>query len=144
MKRVGDLLSSGSSSDEYSPSSSVSSQRTAKANKMATGEAEITMRDLYVQLNSIKRDFDSNFGSLRMDIETLRLELQRDIELIRDDVEGVKTSIHKAWEDIEEKKSNLSSNGNRIPELSATCETLKDQLNAEKQRNLKLESNLNE
>ena len=50
---------------------------------MATGEVEITMRDLYVQLNSIKRDFDSNFGSLRMDIETLRLELQRDIKLIR-------------------------------------------------------------
>ena len=87
MKRVRDLLSSGSSSDEYSPSSSVSSQRTAKANKMATGEADITMRDLYVQLNSIKRDFDSNFGSLRMDIETLRLDLQRDIKLIRDDVE---------------------------------------------------------
>ena len=74
-----------------------------------------------------------------MDIETLRLELQRDIKLIKDDVEGVKTSIHKAREDIEENKSNLSSNGNRIAELSATSETLKDQLNAEKQRNLKLE-----
>ena len=133
MKLVRDLLSSGSSSDEYSPSSSVSSQRTAKAHKMATGEAEITMRDLYVQLNSIKKNLDSNFGSLRMDIETLRLELQRDIKLIRDDVEGVKISIHKAWEDIEENKSNLSSNGHRIAELSATCETLKDQLDAEKQ-----------
>ena len=68
---------------------------------MATGEAEITTRDLYVQLNSVKRDFDSSFGSFRMDIKTLRLELQRDIKLIRDNVEGVKTSIHKAWEDIE-------------------------------------------
>ena len=100
MKRVKDLLSSGLSSDECC---SVSSQRTAKANKMATGEAEIAMRDLYVQLNSIKRDFDSNFGSLGTDIETLRSELQRDIKVIRDDVEGVKTSIHKAWKDIEEK-----------------------------------------
>ena len=71
MKRVRDLLSS--SSDKYSPSSSVSRQRTAK---VTTGEAEITMRDLYVQLNSIKRDFDSNFGSLRTDIETVKLELQ--------------------------------------------------------------------
>ena len=107
---------------------------------MVTREAEITMRDLYVQLNSIKRDFDSDFGSLRMDIETFRLELQRDIKLKRDDdVEGVKTSIHKAWEDIEENKSNFISNGNHTAELSATCETLKDQLNAEKQRNLKLE-----
>ena len=68
MKRVRDLLSSGSPSDEHSPFSSVSSQRTAKVNKMATGEAVNTMRDLYVQLNSIKRDFDSNFGSLRMGI----------------------------------------------------------------------------
>ena len=126
MKRVRDLLSSGSSSNEYSPSSSVSSQRTAKANKMATGEAAITMRNLYIQLNSIRRGFDSNFGSLRMDIETLRLELQRDVKLIRDNVEGMKTSIHKAWEDIEENKSNLSSNGNCIAELSATCETLAD------------------
>ena len=81
---------------------------------MATGEAEITMRDLNVKLNSNERDFDSNFGSLRMDIETLRLELHRDIKLIRDDVEGVKTSIHKAWKDTEENKSNLTSNGNRI------------------------------
>ena len=32
----------------------------------------------------------------------------------------------------------LSSNGNRIAELSATSETLKDQLKTEKQRNLKL------
>ena len=63
----------------------------------------------------------------------------RDIKLIRDDAEGVKTSIHKAWEDIEENKSNLTSNGKRTAELSATCETLKDQLNAGKQRNLKLE-----
>ena len=121
MKPVRDLLSSGSSSNEYNPSSSVSSQRTAKANKMATGEAELTIRDLYVQLNSIKRDFDSNFGLFRMDIEILRLELQGDIKLIRDDVE-----------EIEENKSNLSSNGNRIAKLSAACETLKDQLNAKK------------
>ena len=67
------------------------------------------------------------------------MRLHRDVKLIRDDVEGVKTSIHRAWEAIDENKSNFSSNDNRMAEPSATYETLKDQVNAEKQHNLKLE-----
>ena len=88
MKRVCDLiLSSGSSSDEASPNhpnqKTVQRSKPSKVAKV-TEASDVTLRDTFMQLNGIKRDFDSSFGDLRQDIQTTSIELQRDIKIIRD------------------------------------------------------------
>ena len=68
MKRARDLLSS-SSSEESSPAKAAC--RLAEVNKMADEgdmivEGEVTIKDLFVQLDMMKR----NFSGLRSDIES--------------------------------------------------------------------------
>ena len=75
MKRVRDLLSS-SSSEESSPAKAAG--RLPKVNKMLgecdmAVEGEVTIKDLCVQLNIIKRNFERDFSGLRSDIESFRL-----------------------------------------------------------------------
>ena len=86
MKRVRDwILSSGSSSDEDSPSHpSQKIVQRSKSSEMAevTEVSDVTLRDIFMELNEIKRDFDSSFGDLRQNIQTTRIELQRDIKII--------------------------------------------------------------
>ena len=60
-----------------------------------TEASDVTLRDIFMQLNGIKRDFDSSFGDLRQDIQTTRIELQRDIKIIRDEVDEF-----KKWEKL--------------------------------------------
>ena len=101
MKHVGNLiLSSGSSSDEASPSHpSQKIVQRSKSSKMAevTKASDVTLRDIFMQLNGIKRDFNSSFGDLRQDIQTKRIELHRDIKIIRDEVDEFRKSLENVW-----------------------------------------------
>ena len=77
MKRARDLLSSFSS-EESSPAKAAG--RLAKVNKMADEgdtivEGEVTIKDLFVQLNMMKHNFERNFSGLRSDIKSYRPEL---------------------------------------------------------------------
>ena len=82
MKRVRDLLSS-SSSEKSSPAKAAG--RLPKVNKMAdegdmTVEGEVMIKDLFVQLNMMKCNFERGFSGLRSDIKSFRLELQNDLK----------------------------------------------------------------
>ena len=86
MKRLRDLLSS-SLSEESSPAKAAG--RLAKVNKMADEgdmivEGEVTIKDLFVQLNMMKSNFERNFSGLKSDIESYRLELQNGLNSLND------------------------------------------------------------
>ena len=101
MKRVRDfILSSESSSDEAGPSHpSQKIVQGSKSSKMTevTKASDVTLRDILMQLNGIKRDFDSSSGDLRQDIQTTRIELQRNIKIIRDEVDEFRKSLENVW-----------------------------------------------
>ena len=62
-----------------------------------TEASDVTLRDIFMQLNGIKRDFDSSFGDLRQDIQTTRIQLQRNIKIIRDEVDEFRKSLENVW-----------------------------------------------
>ena len=141
MKRARDLLSS-SSSDESSPAKATG--RLPKVNKMADEgdmavEGEVTIKDLFVQLNMMKRNFERGFSGLRSDIESFRLELQNDLKSLNDRVDKMESSVENAWEEINDVKSNMDSKQQDTENLKATVKSLKTELELQRQRNIKLE-----
>ena len=140
MKRARDLLSS-SSSEESSPAKAAG--RLAKVNKMADEsdmivEGEVTIKDLFVQLSMMKRNFERNFTGLRSDIESYRLELQNDLKSLNDRVDSIKSSVENACDEINDNKSNMESSQQDMEHLKATVKSLKTELELQKQRNIKL------
>ena len=141
MKRARDLLSS-SSSEESSPAKAAG--RLPKINKMADEgdmavEGEVTIKDLFVQLNMMKRNFERGFSGLGSDIESFRLELQNDLKSLNDRVDKVESSVKNVWEEINDVKSNMDSSQQDTENLKATVKSLKTELELQRQRNIKLE-----
>ena len=138
MKRVRDLiLSSGSSSDEASPNHpSQKIVQRSKSSKMAevTKASDVTLRDIFMQLNGIERDFDSSFGDWRQDIQTTRIELQRDIKIIRDEVDEFKKSLENVWATVDDSKERIALHAQENASLKSACATLKDEVNLQRQR----------
>ena len=92
-----------------------------------------------MQLNRIKRDFDSSFGDLRQDIQTTRIELQRDIKIIRDEMDEFKKSLENVWAAVDDNKEKIALHAQEIAPLKSACVTLKDEVNLQRQKNLQLE-----
>ena len=136
MKRVHNLiLSSGSSSDEASPSHpSQKIVQRSKSSKMVevTEASDVTLRDIFMQLNGIKWDFDSSFEDLRQDIQTTRIELQRDIKIIRDQVDEFKKSLKNVWAAVDDNKEKIALHAQEIASLKSACATLKDEVNLQR------------
>ena len=143
MKYVHDLiLSSGSSSDDASPSNpSQKIVQRSKSSKMAevTEASDVTLRDIFIQLKRIKRDFDSSFGDLRQNIQTTRIELQRDIKITRDEVDEFRKSLENVWAAVDDNKEKIASHAQEIASLKSACATLKHKVNLQRQKNLQLE-----
>ena len=141
MKRARDLLSS-SSSEESSPAKAAG--RLLKVNKMADEgdmavEGEVTIKDLFVQLNMMKHNFERDFSGLRSDIEPFRLELQNDLKSLNDGVNKMESSVKNARKEINDVKSNMDSSQQDTENRKATVKSLKAELELQKQRNIKLE-----
>ena len=68
---------------------------------------EVTLKDLFVHI--MKRNFEKNFSGLRSDIESYRLELQNDLNSLNHRVDEIKSSVENAWDEINDKKSNMES-----------------------------------
>ena len=121
MKRYRSIFSYGSSSGEYptlskptKKSTKVSNleQAKKKSTKMADqSNAEgvdfenISLKDLFTQTNSMKRNIDSGLDVIKTNMESLRLEIQYDMKMMRTDIEEIKRSVNRSWEEIEEMKS---------------------------------------
>ena len=90
MKRFRNILSSGSVSDE--PSSATVSQ-TKKMPKMDTGDGsgrqeelpeEVSLRDVYVQLNNLKRILNQNLDALTSRIDGVCNELKSEVKILKE------------------------------------------------------------
>ena len=130
MKRARDLLNS-SSSEESSPAKAAG--KLAEVNKMVnesdmTVKGEVAIKDLFVQLNMMKRNTKRNFSGLRSDIESYRLELQNDFKSLNDRVDEIKSSVENAWDDINDDKFNMESSQQDMENLKATVKSLKTEL----------------
>ena len=116
------IPSSGSSSDEASPSHpSQKIVQRSKSSKMAevTEASDVTLRDIFMQLNGIKRDFDSSLGDLRQDIQTTGIEQQRDIKIIRDKVDEFRKSLENVWAAVDNNKEKIALYAQEIASLKS-------------------------
>ena len=98
---------------------------------------EVTLKDVFVQLNCMKRDVDTRFTAVNENMEHIKHQLRNDIKLLRDDLEEIKGSLNNAWEEIHNIKGNMASAD--IVGMKSEIQILKDQLKVEKDRNVKLE-----
>ena len=145
MKRFRNILSSGSVSDE--PSSPTVSQ-TKKMPQMDTGDGsgrqeelpeEVSLKDVYVQLNNLKRILNQNLDALTSRIDEVCNELKSEVKILKEHVVDLDKSLENAWVEIDEIKSNMASNETEVTELRNEVQALKEKLREEKQRNIRLE-----
>ena len=66
------------------------------------GMEEVTLKDLFVQLNSIQRNMDSRFTSVNQNKEKIKLELRHDVKQTREEVSEMKVSLEETWIEVEE------------------------------------------
>ena len=104
-----------------------------------TEVSDVTLRDVFMQLNGTKQDFDSSFGDLRQDIQTTRIELQKVIEITRDEVDEFRKSLENVWAAVDDNKEKIVFDAQEIVSLKSVCATLKDEVNLQRQKNLQLE-----
>ena len=57
---------------------------------------EVTLKGVFVQLNSIKRDIDASFIAVNENMEHIKHQLRHDIRLLRDDLQDIKKSTNSA------------------------------------------------
>ena len=69
---------------------------------------EVTLKDLFVQLNSIQKNMDSSFTSVNQNMEEIKLELRHDVKQIREEVKEMKVPLEEAWIEVEEQISNMA------------------------------------
>ena len=100
---------------------------------------DVTLKDVFVQLNSMKRDMDTSFTAVNENMEHIKHQLRNDIKLLRDDLEEIKTSLNNAWEEVDNIKGNMAAASVDIVGMKSEIQILKDQLKVEKDRNVKLE-----
>ena len=52
---------------------------------------EVTLKDVFVQLISMKRDMDTSFTAVNENMEHIMHQLRNDIKLLRDGLEEIRT-----------------------------------------------------
>ena len=82
----------------------------------------------------MKRDIDSGLDIIKTKMESLRLEIQHDMKMMKTDIEEVK---NRSWEKIEEMKSLMSKQREDADVMKAEILLLKGQVKKERDRNTK-------
>ena len=72
-------------------------------------------------------------------MESLRLEIQHDMKMMKTDIEEVKRSVNRSWEEIEEMKSLMLKQREDVDVMKAEILLLKGQVKKERDRNTRLE-----
>ena len=67
----------------------------------------------------MKRDIDSGLDIIKTNMESLRLEIKHDMKMMRTDVEEVKRSVNRSWEEIEKMRSLMSKQREDIDLMNA-------------------------
>ena len=143
MKRQRNILSSSSSTEE-TPRTKPARKEIRMAEFQPPEQSvvdmeEVTLKDLFVQLNSIQRNMDSSFTSVNQNMEEIIIKLRHDVKQIREEISGVNVSLEEAWIEVEEQISNMARVNEDVVKLKAEISSLKHQLEQEPERNTKLE-----
>ena len=72
-------------------------------------------------------------------MESLRVEGQHDMKMMRTEIEEVKRSVNRSWEESEEMKSLMSEQCEDVDVMKAEILLLKEQVKKEGDRNTRLE-----
>ena len=72
-------------------------------------------------------------------MESLRLEIKHDMKMMRTDIEEVKRSVNRSWEESEEMTSLMSEQCEDVDVMKAEILLLKEQVKKERDRNTRLE-----
>ena len=100
MKRYRPIFSSGPSSDE-SPTLSKPTRKSTKMANQSNAEGvdleNISLKDLFTQIKFMKREIDSGLDIIKTNMESLTLEIQHDMKMMRTDIEEVKRSVNNSW-----------------------------------------------
>ena len=100
---------------------------------------EVSLRDVYVQLNNLKRILNQNMDAITSRIDEVCNELKSDVKILKEHVVALDKSVENAWVEIDEIKSNMAANEEEVTELRNEVQALKDKLEEEKQRDIRLE-----
>ena len=87
----------------------------------------------------MKRAIDSDLDIIKTNMESLRLEIQHYIKMVRTDIEEVKRSVNRSWEGIEEMKSLMSKQREDVDVMKTEILLLKGQVKKQRDRNTRLE-----
>ena len=70
---------------------------------------EVALRDVFFQLNSIKRDIDTSFIAVDENMEHRKHQFRHDVKLLRDYLEDIKRFTNSAWEKVKNVKGNMAA-----------------------------------
>ena len=71
--------------------------------------------------------------------DLLRLEIQHDVKMMRTDIQEVKRSVNRLWEETEEMKSLMSKQREDVDVMKAEILLFEGQVKKERNRNMTLE-----
>ena len=74
-------------------------------------------------------------------IDQLRFELTDKIKLVNDDVQEIKESTEKAWEEISDLKSNMAENTKEVNTMKSKYEALQQEIQTLRRKNNAIWSN---
>ena len=112
MKRYRNLISSGSSSDEMNSPVKQSQKHLKMEDQEGEGGAHqmpqeevpenVSLKDVFIQLNTMEREINQNFNSLRTNVELLNHELKSDMKELTENVIEIDKSLENAWREVEQ------------------------------------------
>ena len=75
---------------------------------------DVTLKDVFVQPNSMPNELDSSFTTVNRNMEEMRHELRHDMEKLNEEIQEVRRSLDNAWLEIEDSKSNMAKTSEDI------------------------------
>ena len=107
--------------------------------EIQTVEEEVTLHDIFAQITSVKKDISESFSTLSIRIDQLRFELTDKIKLVSGDVQEIKESTEKAWEEISDLKSNMAKNTQEVNTMKSKYKELQQEIQTLRRKNNDLE-----
>ena len=99
----------------------------------------VSLKDVFIQLNRMKREINRNFNSLRTNTELLNHKLKSGMKELREKVIEIDKSLQNAWREVEESKSNMALVYEEIGTLKEEINMLREKLEHQRQRNIQLD-----
>ena len=100
---------------------------------------EITLHDIFGHITSVKKDISESFSTLSIRIDQLRFEPTDKIKLVNGDVQEIKESTEKAWEEISDLKRDMAENTQEVNTMKRKYEALQQEIQTLMRKNNDLE-----